>query len=188
MGYNNSFYNMNGKTVSNEKLLKIFDPIDKIIRGKYYFKAAKSHIFMNWKQFNVSNLEFVREGDKVHIFIDELLDPFYGDDNIFEFVSSAEAITSNKVIIHIPYYAKEIKYSLEAKLDGLPYSYKVMIDHLNTSFKFRENVLTDMDHYLFILVQAYKSVDNKTIKEIRASAYTTKYAQYFIPSNEIGGI
>lgn len=165
----------NDKTVSKEKLYKIFNPINKIIKGKYYFKAGKSHIFMNWKQFNENDLEFVREGDKVHLFIDELLDPFYGDDKIFEFISLAEAITSNKAIIHIPFYANDIKYSLEAKLDGLPYSYKIMIDHQNTTFKFRENILANMNHYILIMIQPYKSTRNETIKEIKASAFTTRY-------------
>lgn len=163
------------RTVYKENLYKIFNPINKIIKGKYYFKAARSHIFMNWNQFNISDLEFVREGDKVHLFIDELLDPFYGDDKIFEFVSLAGVITSNKVIIHIPFYAKNMKYSLEAKLDGLPYSYKIMVDHQNTTFKFRENILADMNHYILIMIQPYKSIKNETIREIRASAFTTRY-------------
>ena len=141
-----------------------------IIRGKRYFKAQQSHIFMNWDLYEVKNLQFMYPGEKVHIFIDKLMDSFYNyDDYMYWFIDNTNAITGNKTIIHIPYYAFELRYSLEAKLDRSNY-YIIRMEHKDVNFRFRRNLDAVMDSFLNIVIPQRRDFN----KEIIATTFWKK--------------
>lgn len=94
------------------------------------------HIFLNWDIYDVRCLVNMKRNHRVHVFLDEFMDSYYGDDRFFDFCSESYNITRRKVIIHIPPEdAKELKCSIKAKLDGF-HEYKLKVERKPVYFKY----------------------------------------------------
>lgn len=115
----------------------------KILFKESYIRINNIHIIINYDNFNSTiSTDSIKKGHHVHIFIHHLMDSFYGNDNLFDFVEECAILSGNKVIIHIPKFMKKLKYSIEAKLDGSR-NYQILTESECVLFKYDTKSTTD---------------------------------------------
>ena len=109
-----------------------------IISDKNIIRSNNIDIIINYYDFNSIDTSSIKKGHHVHIFICEIMDSFYGNDNFFEFVNECAVLSNNTVFIHIPKIMNKLKYSIESKLYGSR-DYKILIESKCVLFKYESH-------------------------------------------------